>query len=453
MSIIVFNKTKVLVYFFLINFIITVFHIDTWNNGNTTSRILPIITYFETGTFQIDKYHQMTCDKAYINGHYYSDKAPLPTLMIIPVFGLLKSLGIISSNNGSYLGKHVYALGAIICSIIPFVLLLCFTYFKHLKNKNYAPALISSLPFYASFIFIYAGTFFNHIISAFFLLVGYIYLKDKRFWLAGMFAGLAFLCDFVIAVFIAVWAFQILWNEKKIKPLLKFCISVFPSIIFILIFNYHFTGSAFTMLYKFSAFQEMNKNYGFRFPTLETIWGILFSSYKGMLFYAPVLLLVIFFSIKKLIKYPLQNILHIITSNYLIIPSSLIILIISSYFLWWGGWSFGPRLVIFIIVLIFYDGLSFISSNLYSKILFWILVFFGLVLSISAKITVLYSIPSEIQFPLTDLLIIAIKSFEFNNGNILTYLFEIKPIIANFLWLILFGFSMFLLSKLKYNTE
>jgi len=394
------NNTKTLIYFFLINLVITFFHIDTWNNGNTTSRILSVVSYFETGTFQIDKYYQMTGDNAYINGHYYSDKAPLPTLMIIPVFGLLKSLGIITSSNGSYLGKHVYALGAVICSIIPFVLILCFTFVRLRKNNNFSPALLSSLPFYASFIFIYAGTFYNHIISAFFLLVGYMFLKDKKFWFAGMFSGLAFLCDFFIAVFIAVWAIQILWNEHKISPLLKFVITVLPSIFFIMIFNYHFTGSAFTMLYKYSAFLEMNQNYGFRYPSPEALWGILFSSYKGMFFYAPVLFLVLYYSLKKLIQNSLKNALRTTLSNYLILPCLLVIFLISTHFAWRGGWSFGSRYILFIAVIFFYEGLSLISSNLYTKAMFWILVFTGLIFSFSAKITVLYSIPSDMQFPI-----------------------------------------------------
>lgn len=449
MSITITNNTKALVYFFLINFTISVFHIDSWNNANTTSRVLPIVSYFENGTFQIDKYQQLTPDKAKIGEHYYSDKPPLPTLIIIPVFGLLKSIGIITSVNGSYFGQHVYVLGALLCSVIPFVLILCFTYIRLKKNNSYNPIIVSTLPFYASFIFIYAGTFFNHIISAFFLLLGYMFLKDKKYILAGVFSGLAFLCEYVVAIFIVIWTLQILWNERKIKPSFIFGIGVIPSIIFILFYNYHFTGSAFTSIYKFHTFSEMHKNYGFNYFSIKALWGLLFSSYKGMFFYAPILYLIMFYVTKYFIKKPLIVVLRSMLSNYIFLPSLLVILILSSYFGWWGGWSFGPRYILFVSVLLLYEGLNFLTELKFSKSAFWVFIFIGLMLSFSAKITVLYSVPSEIQFPLFDLFLISLKSLELNNGNILTYFFGINPIISNLIWMIIFGGLIFLMSRQK----
>lgn len=453
MSLTITYNSKALVYFFLINFAISVFHIDSWNNANTTSRVLPIISYFEDGTFQIDKYHHLTPDKAKIGEHYYSDKAPLPTLMIIPVLGLLKSIGIISSDNGSFYGKSVYLIGALICGIIPFVLILCLTYIRLRRNNGYAPVLMSTLPYYASFIFIYAGTFYNHIISAFFLLLGYVFIKDKKYILAGVFSGLAFLCEYVVAIFIVLWVLQILWNERKIKPSLIFGIGVTPSIVFILLYNYHFTGSAYTMIYKFSEFSAMGNNYGFNFPTSDSLFGILFSSYKGMFYYAPVLVLILGLFVKKIFNSLIFKFIKLISSNYILLPSILVIVLISSYFLWWGGWSYGPRLLLFVAVLLFYEGLCLIDTSLYSKLFFWFFVLAGLILSIAAKITVLYSIPSEIHFPFTDLFIVAINSFEFNDGNVLTYFFGIKPFVANLVWLMLFPIFGFLLTKLKFENE
>src|SRR5437588_7025723 len=91
--------------FIFLNLVITCFYIDLWSNANTTSRILPVVSYFESGTFSIDKYQELTCDKSFIANHYYSDKAPLPTLLVLPVFGILKAAGIIRSDNGSLYGK------------------------------------------------------------------------------------------------------------------------------------------------------------------------------------------------------------------------------------------------------------------------------------------------------------------------------------------------------------
>jgi len=447
------NNTKALVYFFLINFAISVFHIDSWNNANTTSRVLPIVSYFENGTFQIDKYHQLTPDKAKIGRHYYSDKAPLPTLMIIPVFGLLKSIGIITSNDGSFYGESVYILGALICGVIPFVLILCLTFIRLRRNNLFSLALLSTLPFYASFIFIYAGTFYNHIISAFFLLLGYIFVKDKKYILAGVFSGLAFLCEYLIAIFIVIWILQILLNERKLKPSFLFGIGVIPAIIFILFYNYHFTGSAFTMLYKYHTFSEMHVNYGFNAFSLKALWGLVFGSYRGMFLYTPILFLILYYSLRHFYLKTFRNVVSIILSNYVLLPSILVILTLSFYFGWWGGWTFGPRYILFVTVLLLFEGLFFVSRLKFSNLAFWSLIFVGLILTFSAKITVLYSIPSEIQFPLTDLCLIALKSFEFNNCNILTYCFGINPVIANIIWMIISGILLYLLSNLQDASE
>ncbi|MBM3436251.1 MAG: hypothetical protein FJY07_08575, partial [Bacteroidetes bacterium] len=168
------SKCKFLVVFFLINLFLCSFYIDTWINANTTSRALPVITFFESGTFRIDKYHEKTCDKAFVNGHYYTDKAPLPTFIVLPVFGFMKSLGLIRPDeNGSLFGKHVYILGGTLTAVLPFSLLILWL-FKRIENAGSAlsPVLLATLPFYSSFIFLFAGTFFAHILSGLFLIGG-----------------------------------------------------------------------------------------------------------------------------------------------------------------------------------------------------------------------------------------------------------------------------------------
>ena len=39
-------------------------------------------------TMVIDDYHVYTGDKAFINGHYYSEKAPGVAVLALPAFGL-----------------------------------------------------------------------------------------------------------------------------------------------------------------------------------------------------------------------------------------------------------------------------------------------------------------------------------------------------------------------------
>ena len=429
---------KVFLLFFVLNLVICLFYIDTWQNGNTTSRILPIISYFESGTFQIDKYQELTIDKSFINNHYYSDKAPLPTFIVLPVFGLLKSIGLIRSVNGSLMGTHVYALGTVLCSIIPFVLILFLTFKKIYNNKAFSPVLLSMLPFYGSFIFIFSGTFFNHVLSALFLLLAYIYVKEKKYVIAGVFAGCAFLCEYIIAAVIFVWAIQILWNERNIKSVVKFSVGVLPAVIVILIYNYIFTGSAFTMLYKFHYQQDLHTNYGFSHPSTESLWGLVFSDYRGLLFYTPFLILVLIYVIKKATKLNGKEIGTLLISNYLFIPSVVTLLLTASYFGWWGGWTYGPRLLLFIVVILVYVGIIFLSIQCFSKPLFWLFILFGLITTFIDKATLLYSLPSETKHPFTEMIIPTFFSGNMNPNNFLSVVLGVNPAVSFIVWCLLF---------------
>ncbi|MBI5217315.1 MAG: hypothetical protein HY958_00095 [Bacteroidia bacterium] len=429
---------KFFILFLTLNFFLSVFYIDLWSNSNTTSRALPIISFFENGTFQIDKYEKFTEDKSFIGNHYYTDKAPLPTYFVLPFFGFLKWTGLIQEHNGSLYGTRVYALGTILCSVIPFVLILFLTFRKIYKTSKFSPVLLSILPFYGSFIFIFAGTYFNHIISALFSLLSYCYLKEKKYFVAGIFAGLSFLCEYIVALVIAIWALQVLLNERSFKQAMKFTAGVLPSVVLIMIYNYCFTGSPFIMLYKFHTYEALHSNYGFSHPTPESLWGLVFSQYKGLLFYAPFLICIIIYVVLKFRKTPVREILGSVLSNYLIIASIAVIVLVSSYFGWWGGWTYGPRLILFIAVLLLYEGILFLSKQDFSKIFFWIPVIFGILCTFLDKATLLYSIPSEVKFPFSDMIIPQFFSWQLNSNNLFSLFFGTHTLFSFLIWCILF---------------
>lgn len=273
-----------LLIFVFINLVLSCFFLDIWKNANTTSRALPIITYFEEGTFRIDRYHELTCDKSHINNHYYTDKAPLPTFFVLPFFGALVKMGLISpDSNGSLFGEHIYYLGGVLAGSLPFVLVILITFMKiDRKKQNVSPVILVMLPFYASFLFIFTGSYFAHLFSGFLMFVAYLLLKKEKYLLAGIFAGLSFISEYNLAVIFVVWGFLILYKTRNFKPIIQFGLGTLPSLIFILIYNNHFTASPFEMLYKYHTFNQHNTNYGFALPGIESIWGLSFSWYRGV---------------------------------------------------------------------------------------------------------------------------------------------------------------------------
>jgi hypothetical protein len=436
---------KFLLVFFLVNLFLASFYLDIWINANTTSRALPIITYFENGTFKIDKYHEKTCDKAYINGHYYTDKAPLPTFLTLPFFGLLKSSGMIKPDEtGSLFGKHVYILGSILTASIPITILLLMVFLK-IRNQNLSvsPVLLAVLPFYASFIFLFSGTYFAHILSGIFLIGSYIYLKRENHLLSGVLAGLSFLCEFNLAVIFLVWGVQLIIKYRKLSPLILFSAGVLPSVIFILIYNYIFSGSPFTMLYRFHNFDEIHNNYGFLFPSFKSVWGLSCSWYKGLLFYSPFLILVFFLALKSMKDKGFFTLL----THPLLLSSLVYFFFTASYFGWWGGWTQGPRLLLALAMLLTYEGILFISNREFSKFFFWIVIAFGLLITLLSKITVAYSVPTNVANPMIDLVIPEFIHGKFNENNILTMAFNLRPVYSFVVFVLVFTSGIVFLNQ------
>lgn len=428
--------------FFIVNLFLSYFYVDIWTtNSNTASRALPIISFFENGTLQIDKYQEPINDKAHINGHYYTDKAPLPTFLVLPFFGLLKAVGLVKEVDGSLFGTEVFMLGSFICGSLPFVLFMLLALFAiRKKNPSVSPIFLVMMPFYGSFIFVFAGTYFAHIISAFLLLLAYLFIKDKKYVLAGLFSGLAFLSDYTIALVFPIWAVQVWIKENSFYKGFLFGLGTAPAIIFIMIYNFIFTGSPFEMLYKYHTFADLHTNYGFTVPSIESIWGLSFSDYKGLFFYTPFLFLA-FAGISN--KYNFRA----FAGHYLFYVSVVYFLVVASYFGWWGGWTYGPRLLFPVAVLLVYEGIVKISDYKFSAAFFWILTVFGLAGAFLAKITVVYSVPTDSLHPFSQTIFPAIKAGNFNPNNLATIIFGINPILAAIIWIVGFGVSIYFLSS------
>ncbi len=433
--------------FVLFTLLFCCWYIDVWENSNSCSRVLPIATYFEQGNFVLDNYKDKTIDISVIDGHYYMDKAPLPSFITLPFFGLIKSLGLVQAVDGSYYGKAIYITGAIVCGIIPFLLIL-FLVSKTLVFKQREDLiLLAFVAYLSSFIFVFAGTFFAHVLAASLLLAAYIQYQKANYIYSGLFCGLGFLTEYTTLWILFSWILIELIKHKSLKHTLQLGLGFLPAFIFILGYNYYFTGNAFTMLYLFVAdnFDAATKStYGLGLPKLSALFGLLFSENRGLLFYAPVLIygLILFFTDKLMLSKIKNYLLHPI-----VLPFMLTTLFISSHAAWDGGWSYGPRHLTAVATLLIF---GLIQSDLFGKFksVAWITCGYGLVCTLLAKLTVIYSVP-PLEENILSYLISKLKN-GFNDGNILTLLTQQKPINA-FYFFILFIVAMFLMRPKNSN--
>ena len=59
---------------------------DTGNNPNAYSRLLPVVSLVEDGHLYFDRFAHLTMDKGQIGEHYYSDKAPFTSIIVLPFY-------------------------------------------------------------------------------------------------------------------------------------------------------------------------------------------------------------------------------------------------------------------------------------------------------------------------------------------------------------------------------
>jgi hypothetical protein len=463
------HKKLFFISFFIANLFLSSYYIDIWCTPNAVSRALPVLTWHEEGTIRIDKYQNKSGDKSKVGDHYYSDKAPLPTFAAIPFYWLMDKAGWTKTTEMTCKKYPVYIwspvgisdgretmfsrlipllfMGSLLFGSLPFAFII-FLALRNMKETkgNISPVLLVMLTFYGSFMFVYAGTYFNHVFAGFLVLLSYIMIKSRNFFWSGMFIGLSFLSEYPIAAIIPFWIIAIWLREKSVKKILFYCLGLIPAFIIIALYNYSITGHPHKMLVAYHAvqiFKDLHQNYGFGFPTAASLWGLSFSSYMGLLPHIPVLLLCLYFLIKDwFTRFSFKSFFY----NYLFMFSVPFFLVISSFFTWWGGWSYGPRYLVSLGIILAYEGVLYLSKIKVNQLLFILIAGFGLISSWLAKITVMYMIPdntSELgpspgdsafqQFILPEF-----TKGHFNSNNILTLGLDVPADMAAYLWFILF---------------
>lgn len=434
---------------FICIILLSIWYIDVWENANTCSRVLPIAAYLDQENFVLDNYKDKTIDISYINNHYYMDKAPLPTLIVLPFAIVAKHLNIIQQQDNSFYSSSLYLLGDIICGVIPFLLIIFYVIQSLVKHNKEKYILMGISSVFGSFLFVYSGTFFAHTLSAALILSAYLQYKKENFSATGLLLGAAFLSEYTTIWFLISWMLILFFKQKSFHKVSKLLFGFLLALLFIFWYNFHFTGNPFTMLYLYVAdnFETIHKStYGLSFPKLKSLFGLLFSNNRGLLLYAPVLLYGLFLvsvenknaKLKQYAKYFIHPV---------ILPFALILLFISSHTAWEGGWSYGPRHLYSPAVLLLFATISHKNFGSFNYI-FWLFASYGLVCAFLAKLTVLYSIP-ELNENILPYLISKLKD-GYNAGNAYTLYTQKSALTGFFLFIYLYLLLALLCIKKNY---
>jgi hypothetical protein len=454
--------------FFFANVVLSAFYLDIWPTPNPVSRALPVLTFSQSRTLQIDKYADQTIDKSKVGEHFYSDKAPLPAILLIPVYELMKLVRLdrvgetagknfpvyIWRPNGMEDGREgtfteiipALVAGSFLIGSLPFAGIILLSYLA-LKDSGtrISPVVLAMLSFYGSFIFVFSGTFFNHVFAGFLLLISYIKLKEGGCFWAGLFLGLSFLTEYTVFIAMPVWLILILVNRRSYKAALRFVLGLLPSGIAIMFYNWRIAGNSFTALNAYhahDAYRQLSHFYGLSLPSLDAIWGLSFSGSMGIFVFTPVLFVIAFFFIRRIWsnKGEIEN----IKAHYLTWFSILFFFAIASFFTWWGGWSYGPRYLTALAVLLVYEGLIFISKFDLSRTIFFALTGYGLLNAWLAKSTLAYMVPDYFlrregfSNSFLSIIVPEVSAGRYNSNNFLSYFLKISPGVGSLLWLLIF---------------
>jgi hypothetical protein len=199
---------------------------------------------------------------------------------------------------------------------------------------------------FGTIVFPFSTTMFAHVPAALFLLLAFVWL-DERPVLAGICAGIAGVV-FYICIPAAAVLFIGAWRRGGLKPALRFLLGGIPFGIALGLYHWVCFGSPFvTAVETSTGFTEQGLLFGvFRLPSMRALWALLFSSYRGLFFFCPVLAMSVAGAIAMLHRRVMRREVAMIAAI-----CAIFLLSIASFNGWHGGGAYGPRYILPIIPL------------------------------------------------------------------------------------------------------
>ncbi|MBK9175837.1 MAG: hypothetical protein IPM46_05755 [Flavobacteriales bacterium] len=430
--------------FFLIAIALCSWHLDAGRNANTLSRSAMVAAIVEHRTLRIDAYHELTEDKALVDGHYYSEKAPLPALLVVPFWYAANRFGWITPGDHGILTEGLLRVGGFLCGSVPLALLSLIAY-RRLRNSPLPlpRAWLALLPFLGSFLFVYSGSFHGHLLAALFLVVAWLMRRSSHHVLSAMAASAAVLCEYSLFVFPLAWLLQDL-TQRRWKPLAAQIFGGLPGLLLLGFMNLLVTGSPLTLPYAEVA-AHVNQSGGFLglgTPAISGLHGLLFSNFRGLFSHAPATIICAIVALLAMRQQGWRwTLLH-----PLILPSVALVLIIAGHSMWWGGWAFGPRHLTSVAALLLIAGIPRLPDKPWADgALVW-LTALGLCISLAAKATTWYSLPTDVVQPFREMILPQVLQRSFTESQ-WPVAVGFSPVMGTFLFVLAFIFGLRVLAR------
>ena len=252
------------------------------------------------GTLNIDPYREQTIDLAHTRGHWYSDKAPGISLILLVPVGLLHGVdAIIGRGHEPVLWKRPFRLwlSRVFASGFAFLLLVFLVGRVGEGLAEGTGALCAVVLALGTIAGSLSASMFGHLANTVMLFAGFVLAtraETNRAWLwVGLLAGAAVLFEYPGAIGAIALVGYAAWRSGR-RAALAVIAGGIPAAVVLGGYDWLAFGSPLSLSYKyvsklFSAEQEQGF-FGVSFPTLHGLWTVLFDT-TGLLVISPILAL------------------------------------------------------------------------------------------------------------------------------------------------------------------
>jgi hypothetical protein len=332
---------------------------------NENSRFDLIFSVVQKGRLTIDNFQNQpatfTDDKAFFNGHYYSDKAIGPAvigaIVYFPFYWLKKIINFgHQATTETIITYLVIGIPSAIAGSLMYIL--CW----YLSRSRFQAYLVTLTVTLGTMYFPYSITFFSHQFTSSLLFVAFllIFLLKERpekwkkgySFLLGSLMGWALISDFqsIIIIFALVaYYFFVLWRNRTYWRFRSIILPMLGGLIPVLLqlaYNKLCFGNFFTIGYATESNPQFSSGMaqgimGIHWPSLSVLYYMTVHPTMGLFWQSPALLLsvagVVIIFLER--RYRIEAIL----AMFIIV---VFLVIMSGYYMWWGGSALGPRFII-----------------------------------------------------------------------------------------------------------
>jgi hypothetical protein len=396
--------------------LVTFFHQGL--TANPTSRLLTVWALVDDHTLSADRYSALTWDQSIVRGHVYSDKAPLASYLAVPFYAAYRAV----IARGPQTPAHRQAanhIAIVVAAAVPFAVFVLLVLARLLRagllpsHAVWAAMLVGL----GTFAFAYGCAFFGHMLAGALLVAAWVLALERNAPLAaGVCGGFAVLAEYPVALGVGAIAGVLWWERGRVG---RFVVGCVPAAIALCAHNWAVTGAPWRLPYAdvSSQWKAMQHGFGFAAPNWLAAWELVFSQYRGVLFYAPVVAL---FAPLVWTRFDGPERRRVALCALVVAYVALI----SAYFRWDGGWCTGPRHLLPVVLLVLYEGAAAWAKSARWRALFVALAVLGVVVNVTFAAT--DPIPSTAQpRPFMDVAFPALRDGHMNPHNVASEVFGV----------------------------